>query len=398
VNFDPTANRATARAGLRSRLVLVLTMSVMVVSMLPGPVQAGWLTDVWPGSTASPDSEAGQLLELARRQVGKPYKYAAIGPDAFDCSGLVWFLFKTTGLADRMGGKRRGAAGYLKWFKENLPNQVSHNLADARPGDILIWGGGRHAGIYISGNWAVSALNRRYDVRIHRADPMGLPFTAVLRVNMSRGDGGGGGGGGGDPTPTPDPDATPAPDPGGLPMPPTDVDAEPGDDLTVDVSWSGATGDATPLKYRVYRNGSYYIGIRYDTFVDHPWLPGHYTYAIQTVDANGVRSFRSEEVAVDVYFPGTPTNVNDTTPPTAPTGLTAESLGDKQVELSWQPSTDSSGVGYLVKRGSKIIARVFGTSYVDRPSKTGDYSYRVVAFDAYGNNVASANVVGVAAW
>ncbi|HEY8135512.1 MAG TPA: hypothetical protein VIF08_05680, partial [Candidatus Limnocylindrales bacterium] len=135
----------------------------------------------------------------------------------------------------------------------------------------------------------------------------------------------------------------------------------------------------------------------YDTFVDHPWLPGQYTYAIQTVDANGVRSFRSEEVAVDVYFPGTPTNVNDTTPPTVPTGLTAQSLGDKQVALSWQPSTDTSDVGYLVKRGSKIIARVFGTNYVDRPSKAGAYSYSVVAFDAYGNTVASAKVDGVAA-
>jgi hypothetical protein len=387
VNFAPATTRPTARAGLRGRLMLLLSMSVLIAGMLPGPVQAGWLTDTWPGSSATPDSEAGQLLELARKQVGKPYKYAAIGPDAFDCSGLVWYLFNTTGLADRMGGKRRGAAGYLKWFRENLPNQVSKNLADARPGDILIWGGGKHAGIYISGNWAVSALNSRYDVRIHRADPMGLTFTAVLMVNMTRGDGGGT-----DPAPTPAPD--------GAPMPPTTVNAEPQDNLQVALSWSGATGDATPLKYRLYRNGAYYVSTKYESLVDHPWLPGHYTYQVQTVDANGVRSFRSQEVAVDVYFEGTPTDVTDTTPPTVPTGLTTQSIGDKKVVLSWQASTDSgpTDVGYLVKRGKKIIARVFDTSYVDRPSQVGTYNYSVVAFDGYGNYATSAKVEGVAAW
>jgi hypothetical protein len=374
--------------------MLVLVLSIAVVGLLPGPVQAGWLTDTWPGSTATPNSEAGQVLELARRQVGKPYRFAAIGPDAFDCSGLVWFLFKSTGLQDRMGGKRRGATAYLNYWKENWPDQVSKNLADARPGDILIWGGGKHAGIYISGNWAVSALNSRYDVRIHRADPMGLPFTAVLKVNMSRGDGGGGG----DPTPTPDPDATPPPNPAGAPMPPTSLTATAGDDLTVNVEWSGATGDATPLKYRVYRNGAYYIGIKYDWVLDHPWLPGHYTYAIQTVDATGARSFRSVEVGVDVYYPGTDLSVNDNTPPSTPTGLTTQSLGDKQVALSWTASTDPHGVGYLIKRGTKTIARVFTTSYVDRPSKIGTYNYSVVAFDAYGNNVSTTKVEGYSIW
>jgi cell wall-associated NlpC family hydrolase len=310
--------------------------------------------------------------------VGKPYKYAAIGPDAFDCSGLIWYLFKTTNLADRIGSKRRGATGYLNWFKTY--GEWSPNLADARPGDILIWGGGKHAGIYVSGNWAVSALNSRYDVRIHRADPMGLPFTAVLKVNMTRGSG----------------DVPPSPD--GAPMPPTSVNAAAQADLQVALSWSGATGAATPLKYRIYRNGVYYVSTKYESLVDHPWLPGHYTYQVQTVDANGVRSFRSVEVGVDVYFEGTDLSVTDTTPPPAPTGLTAQSLGDKQVALSWQPSSDPSGVGYLVKRGTKILARVFTTSYVDRPSSTGTYYYSVVAFDAYGNNATSTKVEGVAAW
>lgn len=206
MNVTHAALRQSA-SGFRGRLLLVLSLSVALVGLLPSPVQAGWLTNTWPGYNATPNSEAARVLDIARRQLGKPWKYAAIGPDAFDCSGLVWYAFREAGLRDRIGNKRRGATGYLNWFKAN--GRISHNLADARAGDILIWGGGKHAGLYISGNWAISALNKRYDVRIHRADPMGLPFTAVLLVHMSRDNGG--------PPPSPDPTAAPSPTPSASP-------------------------------------------------------------------------------------------------------------------------------------------------------------------------------------
>lgn len=413
MNVAPAGTRRSAYSGLRGRLMLVLAISVVLVGLLPASVQAGdWLTDVWPGSSAAPGSEAARVLDIAHRQVGKPYKFASVGPDAFDCSGLVWYVFNTAGLADRMGGKRRGAGGYLKWFRDNLPDQVSTNLTDARPGDILIWGGGRHAGIYISGNWAVSALNGRYDVRIHRADPMGLRFTAVLKVDMSReADPGATPDPNATPSPSPDPNVTPSPNPDpnvtpsptaapvDAPMPPTSFGAIAQPAQTVLLTWDGATGTG-PLKYRVYRNGAYYVPTKLTSLLDHPWLPGHYDYQIQTVDATGARSFRSVVQSVTVLADGTPTDVTDTTPPTVPTGLTAESLGGKQVALTWQPSIDTgpSAVGYLIKRGTKIVARVWTTSYVDLPATAGTYSYTVVAFDGYGNNVTSDKVDGEAAW
>lgn len=399
MNVALIAPRPSAHSGIRGRLVLVLAMSVILVGLLPGPVSAGWLTDTWPGSTAQPGSEAARVLDILHNQVGKPYKYAAIGPDLFDCSGLVWYVFKTAGLTDRMGGKRRGATGYLNWFKANLPNQVSSNLADARPGDILIWGGGKHTGIYVSGNWAVSALNYKYDVRIHRADPMGLPFTAVLKVNMTRTSDGS------DPSPTPsgDPGATPTPTPSDSPagpMPPTTLNANAQHDLGLTLSWSGATGDATPLKYRIYRNGVYWLTTKDTTFVTTLWLPGVYQWQIQTQDANGLRSFRSVTVTSTDYVDGTPMNVDDTTPPTMPTDLTAESIGNKQVALTWDASTNSgpTAVGYLVLRNDKPIARVATPSYVDTPAKVGTYKYSVTAYDGYGNYVRSAVVSGVAGW
>lgn len=205
MNLAQAVLRSPARSGMRGRLMLVLSMSLVLVGLLPSPVQGGWLSSGWPAYGATPNSDAARVLEIAHQQIGKRFVMGGIGPDAFDCSGLIWYAFKTAGLADRMGSKRRGATAYLDWFKENLPNQVSHNLADARPGDILIWGGGRHSGLFISGNWAISALNPRYDIRVHRADRVGLPFTAVLMVAMSRTDDGS--------ITTPPPTVTPSPTP-----------------------------------------------------------------------------------------------------------------------------------------------------------------------------------------
>ena len=208
VDFARAVLRQPARSGMRARLMLVLSMSLVLVTLLPSPVQAGWLTNEWPAYDATPKSEAARVLEIAHAQIGKRFVFGGVGPDAFDCSGLVWYAFKTAGLADRMGGKRRGATGYLNWFKANLPKQVSTNLADARPGDILIWGGGRHSGLFISGIWSVSALNARYDIRVADATRMGLRFTAVLMVDISRTD---------DCRPAPTPTATPLPTPSELP-------------------------------------------------------------------------------------------------------------------------------------------------------------------------------------
>ena len=203
--------RLPAHGGIRGRLLLVLSLSFVLVGLLPGHVQAGWLSSTWPGYDATPDSEAARVLEIARAQLGDRFVMGAIGPDAFDCSGLIWYAFREAGLRDRMGGKRRGATGYLNWFKAN--GRISTNLADARAGDILIWGGGKHSGIFIGGKWAMSALNPRYDIRIHRADRVGLPFTAVLMVPMSRTDPG-------DPTPSPSPapSATPSAEPTATPI------------------------------------------------------------------------------------------------------------------------------------------------------------------------------------
>jgi fibronectin type 3 domain-containing protein len=91
----------------------------------------------------------------------------------------------------------------------------------------------------------------------------------------------------------------------------------------------------------------------------------------------------------------------DTTPPTAPTNLTATPISQSQINLSWTASTDNVGVtGYLVERCTGAVCTNFsqvatptGTSYSDGAlSASTSYSYRVRATDAAGNLSSYSNV------
>jgi chitodextrinase len=79
--------------------------------------------------------------------------------------------------------------------------------------------------------------------------------------------------------------------------------------------------------------------------------------------------------------------VIDTTPPSAPTGLTVSSRTDRSVRLTWNAASDNVAVtGYVVFRGGTQVGTTTTTSYTDSglaPSTA--YSYTVRARDAAGN-------------
>ncbi len=97
-----------------------------------------------------------------------------------------------------------------------------------------------------------------------------------------------------------------------------------------------------------------------------------------------------------------PKSTADTTPPTAPTNLTATAATTTQINLSWTASMDNVGVtGYKVERCSGAgcanfvqIATPTGTTYNDTSlTASTSYSYRVRASDAAGNNSVYSNTV-----
>jgi uncharacterized membrane protein YgcG len=194
----------------------------MIVFALAIALIAPAVTKVPVVAAADPQSA---VVALTMSTVGAPYVFGAEGPNKFDCSGLVYWVFKAAGELPRIGGSRMGATAYMRWFVAR--GRWSKNESDARPGDLVVWGDGHHIGVYIGPNRAVSALNPELGVRVH---DLKIPHgpSQFLLINWGTNDGGGdngggdngggdngggdnGGGdnGGGDPTPAPTPASTP---------------------------------------------------------------------------------------------------------------------------------------------------------------------------------------------
>ncbi len=94
--------------------------------------------------------ESGDIVAAARKQLGKPYKYGATGPDEFDCSGLVYYVFKETG---KYTGQRLSAAGY-----RSVSTPVSQQ--EAQSGDLVFFiksGNTHHVGIHIGNGQMIHA-------------------------------------------------------------------------------------------------------------------------------------------------------------------------------------------------------------------------------------------------
>jgi len=90
---------------------------------------------------------------------------------------------------------------------------------------------------------------------------------------------------------------------------------------------------------------------------------------------------------------------NDTTAPTAPTGLQASLISPQQVALQWNAATDDYSVAtYEILRDGGVVATVPGSSrsFVDsnlQPDRT--YTYQVTALDAIGNRSAASTPVSI---
>jgi fibronectin type 3 domain-containing protein len=89
----------------------------------------------------------------------------------------------------------------------------------------------------------------------------------------------------------------------------------------------------------------------------------------------------------------------DTTPPSAPSGLSATASSPSLVNLAWSASTDANGIAaYNILRNGSALASVSGStlSYPDKSVAGGTtYQYQVIAVDPAGNASAASNTATV---
>lgn len=143
-------------------------------------IACAWAVNVGPGANAllgcarfdlkshatDPQTAAETKLEnavvaLAKKQFNKPYVWAAAGPKAFDCSGLVQWTYKQNGYTPpRLAAWQYEAAHIIP---------ASH----ARPGDLVFYydhvGFVHHVGIYVGPGMTIAAMS----------PDMGIGYQAV---------------------------------------------------------------------------------------------------------------------------------------------------------------------------------------------------------------------------
>jgi cell wall-associated NlpC family hydrolase len=101
-----------------------------------------------------------QAAELARSRIGAPYVPGAAGPNGFDCSGLVYWVYSQLGLP-----VPRTAPQQYAWT-------VRVESSDMQPGDIVFFQNTfpssdwiTHVGIYVGGGGVVMAVDNGDIVR-----------------------------------------------------------------------------------------------------------------------------------------------------------------------------------------------------------------------------------------
>jgi cell wall-associated NlpC family hydrolase len=156
--------------GARAFIIPIALAGAVLFSVAPStPVAASTTT-----------TEAQQIVNIARAQLGDPWRYGASGPSSFDCSGLVRYAFRRAGDASTIHTDYlRSARSLYLWFKAH--GRASRS--NPRIGDLVIWGYGTHVGIYIGNGKAISTL--RNGVRIHGVFAVTARFTAYLHTGMS---------------------------------------------------------------------------------------------------------------------------------------------------------------------------------------------------------------------
>jgi cell wall-associated NlpC family hydrolase len=138
------------------------------------------LAPATPAAATTTTTEAQQIVQIAKAQLGDPWRYGATGPYAFDCSGLVVYAYKRAGdgAVIRAGTLRSARSIYL-YFK----SRGKASRTNPRIGDLVVWGYGSHIGIYIGNGKAISTL--RSGVRVHGVFALSARFTTYLHTGMS---------------------------------------------------------------------------------------------------------------------------------------------------------------------------------------------------------------------
>jgi peptidoglycan DL-endopeptidase CwlO len=143
------------QAGSQRRVLvrLVVAQRALLASITPreqGPVIPG---GGGGGSYHGPlRTRAQHAVAYAYAQLGKPYQWGATGPASFDCSGLVMEAWLHAGV-------QIPRTTFAQWA-----GLVHVPFSSLRPGDLLLFNGLEHVGIYVGHGFLIDAPHSGADV------------------------------------------------------------------------------------------------------------------------------------------------------------------------------------------------------------------------------------------
>ena len=116
-----------------------------------------------------------QILTVARKQLGDPYRAGGAGPDSFDCGGFTQFVFKRALGID---------IARTSWGQYDQVQRVK--TKEALPGDLVFFfeGGAHHVGIYLGDGQMIDAPQpgKRISVNPISGSWWGRSFTGIGRI------------------------------------------------------------------------------------------------------------------------------------------------------------------------------------------------------------------------
>lgn len=172
-----TSPRTTKNALGRALVIGALSLTTLAVSIDTANAQAPLLPDWNTGEVSvatNPakvsgfvSSDGGRALAAAQSKIGAPYVWGATGPDSFDCSGLVQWAYAQAGVSIPRTTYDQAVGGA----------PVSRD--ELQPGDVVLYYGGEHVGIYVGGGDVVHAPTSGESVK--RAPVDSMPYYLARR-------------------------------------------------------------------------------------------------------------------------------------------------------------------------------------------------------------------------
>jgi cell wall-associated NlpC family hydrolase len=139
-------------------------VSVAYLASTPG----GRTTASAPAPVAAP-SKGRAALAFAQRQLGKPYRFGAVGPSSFDCSGLTLAAWRSAGVSLPRTSQQQYRQG-RRIAKSQL-----------RPGDLVFFysQSPSHVGIYVGNGMIIHAPRPGRSVEYTKMSYM--PYAGAVR-------------------------------------------------------------------------------------------------------------------------------------------------------------------------------------------------------------------------